>query len=169
VLAGIAQERGVTITTVFPSAPVSVVGERFQLTQVIQNLVDNAIKYSPAGAEVRVEIGAVGDRDEAAALAGRRWPEAGHIALLNPAAIANRSYAYVRVEDCGPGIERRFLPKLGGRFFRVERETGDERGGTGLGLAIVKHIVNRHRGGLLAESQPGRGSAFAAYLELAGD
>ena len=44
---------------------------------------------------------------------------------------------------------------------------GDERGGTGLGLAIVKHVVNRHRGGLLVESQPGKGSAFAAYVELA--
>ena len=46
---------------------------------------------------------------------------------------------------------------------------GDERGGTGLGLAIVKHIINRHRGGLVVESQPGRGSAFAAYVELAAD
>ncbi|MET0183100.1 MAG: ATP-binding protein, partial [Caulobacterales bacterium] len=49
----------------------------------------------------------------------------------------------------------------------VEREQGDERGGTGLGLAIVKHIMNRHRGGLMVESEPGRGSAFAAYLECA--
>jgi two-component system phosphate regulon sensor histidine kinase PhoR len=56
---------------------------------------------------------------------------------------------------------------LGERFFRVERQMGDERGGTGLGLAIVKHIMNRHRGGLVVESQPGRGSAFAAYLEMA--
>ena len=73
------------------------------------------------------------------------------------------------MEDCGPGVEQRFLPRLGERFFRVERETGDERGGTGLGLAIVKHIVNRHRGGLLVESRPGRGSAFAVYVELAGE
>jgi two-component system phosphate regulon sensor histidine kinase PhoR len=87
--------------------------------------------------------------------------------LLTPTAAANRSYAYVRVEDAGPGIARRFLPRLGERFFRVEREMGDERGGTGLGLAIVKHIINRHRGGLLVESQPGKGSAFAAYVESA--
>ena len=64
-------------------------------------------------------------------------------------------------------LYRRFLPRLGERFFRVEREMGDERGGTGLGFAIVKHIVNRHRGGLLVESQPGHGSAFAAYVESA--
>jgi two-component system phosphate regulon sensor histidine kinase PhoR len=58
---------------------------------------------------------------------------------------------------------------LGERFFRVERELGQERGGTGLGLAIVKHIINRHRGGLLVESQPGKGSAFAAYVESVGE
>jgi two-component system phosphate regulon sensor histidine kinase PhoR len=110
-----------------------------------------------------------GDRDEVVAQAGRRWEEAARAALLAPAAAANRSYAYVRVEDSGPGIARRFLPRLGERFFRVERELGDERGGTGLGLAIVKHIVNRHRGGFLVESLPGRGSAFAAYFELAGE
>src|SRR5690606_7057894 len=105
--------------------------------------------------------------DETAALAGRRWEEAGRFAFLTPSSAANLSYAYIRVEDGGPGIARRFLPRLGERFFRVEREMGDERGGTGLGLAIVKHIINRHRGGFLVESQPGRGSAFAAYVELA--
>ena len=108
-----------------------------------------------------------GDREETIALAGRRWDEAGRVSLLTPTAAANRSYAYIRVEDAGPGVARRFLPRLGERFFRVEREMGDERGGTGLGLAIVKHIINRHRGGLLVESQTGRGSAFVAYVELA--
>lgn len=168
-LAGVAKERGVSIRLVAPEGRVTVVGERFQLAQVVQNLVDNAVKYSPSGSEVVVEIGASGDREEVVAQAGRRWDEAGHVALLTPAAAANRSYAYVRVEDSGAGISRRFLPRLGERFFRVERETGDKRGGTGLGLAIVKHIVNRHRGGFLVESQPGRGAAFAAYVESVGE
>jgi two-component system phosphate regulon sensor histidine kinase PhoR len=149
--------------------PVRVVGERFQLAQVVQNLIDNAIKYSPENGEVRIEIGASGDREEVIAKAGRRWDDAGRITLLGPASAANRSYAFVRVEDEGPGIPRVYLPRLGERFFRVEREQGNEKGGTGLGLAIVKHIVNRHRGGLLVESQPGRGTAFAAYVELAGE
>jgi len=168
-LSGVAKERGVAIRLNAPSKPVTVVGERFQLAQVVQNLIDNAVKYTPEGGEVMVEIGVSGDREETIAQAGRRWQEAGHGALLTPTAAANRSYSYVRVEDAGPGISRRFLPRLGERFFRVERELGDERGGTGLGLAIVKHIVNRHRGGLLVESQPGRGSAFAAYVESAGE
>jgi two-component system phosphate regulon sensor histidine kinase PhoR len=168
-LAPVAKERSVSIRIAAPPGPVTVVGERFQLAQVVQNLVDNAVKYTPADGEVVVEIGASGDREEVVAEAGRRWEEAGRVALLTPAAAANRSYAFVRVEDSGPGISRRFLPRLGERFFRIEREMGDERGGTGLGLAIVKHIVNRHRGGLLVESQPGRGSAFTAYVESAGE
>ena len=166
---GIAKERNVRLALSAPEKPVRVVGERFQLAQVIQNLVDNAGKYSTEGGEVAVEVGASGDREEIMASAGRRWEDAGRIALLTPAAVANKSYAYVRVEDRGAGIPRLYLPRLGERFFRVERESGDERGGTGLGLAIVKHIVNRHRGGLMVESEPGRGTAFVAYVELAGE
>lgn len=166
-LAPVLRERKVKLDVRAPDTPVRVVGERFQLAQVVQNLVDNAVKYTPDGGTVTIDVAPSGDREEVTAQAGRRWEEAGRIVLLTPAAAANRSYAFVRVEDSGPGISRRFLPRLGERFFRVERELGDERGGTGLGLAIVKHIVNRHRGGLLVESQPGRGSAFAAYVELA--
>lgn len=168
-LGELAREKGVTLRFAPPSAPLRVVGERFQLAQVAQNLIDNAIKYTPAGQTVTIEVGGAGDRDEAMVRAGRCWEEAGRISLLTPAAAANRSYAYIRVEDAGPGIDARFLPRLGERFFRVERELGDERGGTGLGLAIVKHIVKRHRGGLMVESQPGRGSAFFAYVESAGE
>lgn len=166
-LAPVLRDRNVKLDLRVPGKPVRVVGERFQLAQVVQNLVDNAVKYTPDGGSVSLEVGPSGDREEVSARAGRRWEEAGRVALLTPAAAANRSYAFVRVEDSGQGISRRFLPRLGERFFRVEREMGDERGGTGLGLAIVKHIVNRHRGGFLVESQPGRGSAFAAYVELA--
>lgn len=166
-LAPVLKERNVRLELRVPDQPVRVVGERFQLAQVVQNLVDNAVKYTPDGGVVTVEVAASGDREEVSSQSGRRWDEAGRIALLTPAAAANRSYAFVRVEDSGPGVARRFLPRLGERFFRVEREMGAERGGTGLGLAIVKHIINRHRGGFLIESQPGRGSAFAAYVELA--
>lgn len=168
-MAEVLREKDVTLDLRLPENPVRVVGERFQLAQVAQNLIDNAVKYSQPGQSVLVEVGAGGDREEVIAHVGRRWSEAGRVALLTPAAAANRSYAFVRVEDSGKGIEQRFLPRLGERFFRVEREMGDERGGTGLGLAIVKHIVNRHRGGLLVESQPGRGTALAAYVELAGE
>ena len=164
-LAATAHERGVTLDCRAPQGAVYVIGERFQLAQVVQNLVDNAIKYSKPGGVVKVELGE-GEREQIAADAGRRWPESASVALLAPS-VAGRTYAFVRVEDAGPGIERRFLARLGQRFFRVERELGQEKGGIGLGLAIVKHILNRHRGGLLVQSQPGRGSAFVAYVERA--
>jgi len=166
-LATVANERSVAIDLNLPPTPVPVIGDRFQLTQVVENLVDNALKYTPAGGKVVVSVAAAGDRDEVMAKAGRQWLDAGRIIVQSPGPAANRSYAYVRVEDTGPGIARRFLPRLGERFFRVEREEGADKGGTGLGLAIVKHIINRHRGGFLVESQPGRGSAFVAFVELA--
>jgi two-component system phosphate regulon sensor histidine kinase PhoR len=167
-MTGMAQERGVALRVEAPDRPVMVAGERFQLAQVVQNLIDNAIKYSPAGEAVTVEVAVAGDREAAAAIA-RRWEEAGRAAILTPASAPGRAYAFVRVEDRGSGIAKRFLPRLGERFFRVERELGAERGGTGLGLAIVKHILNRHRGGFLVESQVGRGSAFVVYVEVAAD
>lgn len=168
-LGPVVAERNVRIKLIAPETPVSVVGERFQLAQVIQNLVDNAAKYTEPGGEVVVEIAENGDREDTIARAGRRWDNAGRVAIMTPTSAANVSYAFVRVEDSGQGIQEHFLPRLAERFFRVERELGNERGGTGLGLAIVKHIINRHRGGFLVESQPGRGSAFAIYVELAGE
>ncbi|HYD72062.1 MAG TPA: ATP-binding protein [Candidatus Binatia bacterium] len=165
-IGAVAAERKVRLQLDAPQRPVRVVGERFQLTQVIQNLVDNAIKYSAEGGEVRIEIGTSGDREDVMAQAGRRWDEAGRIALLTPAAAANRSYAYVRVEDAGPGVPRHYLPRLGERFFRVERDQGQEKGGTGLGLAIVKHIIHRHRGVMTIDSVVGKGSVFSVYLPI---
>ena len=72
----------------------------------------------------------------------------------------------LRVTDAGPGIERQYLPRLSERFYRVDPGRG-LRPGTGLGLAIVKHVVQRHRGELLVESEPGRGSAFGVVLPMA--
>lgn len=164
---GVAAEKNVAIAFEEPEGAAIVVGHRFQLVQVVQNLVDNALKYSKPGSVVTVEVGHAESQEDAAERAGRRWGEdVGRIALVTPAAVAGRAYAFVRVADSGPGIARHFLPRLGARFFRVEREMGDEKGGTGLGLAIVKHIVNRHRGGLVVESAPGKGSAFGAYVEM---
>lgn len=167
-MATVARGRGVTVELVSEAAAHHVTGDRFQLTQVAQNLIDNAVKYSNPDGVVTVEIGVADGREAAADMAARRWPEASRISLLTPGAPASRRYVYLRVSDQGPGIPRRHLPRLSERFFRVERDQqAVEREGTGLGLAIVKHIVNRHRGGFAVESEPGRGSAFAIYLEQA--
>jgi two-component system phosphate regulon sensor histidine kinase PhoR len=68
------------------------------------------------------------------------------------------------VEDDGPGIPKADLPRLTERFYRVDKGRARQTGGTGLGLAIVKHIVNRHRGQLIIESDPGHGATFKVWL-----
>jgi two-component system phosphate regulon sensor histidine kinase PhoR len=120
-------------------------GDENQLTQVFQNLVDNAIKYGRAGTEVRVEAGPA---DHARGRPSRR---------------ARRGVA-VAVIDRGEGIPRKHIPRLTERFYRVDTARSRELGGTGLGLAIVKHIVNRHRGQFEIDSTPGEGSRFTVHL-----
>jgi two-component system phosphate regulon sensor histidine kinase PhoR len=70
----------------------------------------------------------------------------------------------VTVSDDGPGIPREHVHRLTERFYRVSAASSRNKGGTGLGLAIVKHILNRHGGRLEITSEPGRGSAFTAWL-----
>jgi two-component system phosphate regulon sensor histidine kinase PhoR len=138
--------------------------DRDEIVQVIQNLVDNGIKYSTAGQVVEVSIRRGLTLDAAP---GPRTEGAARMSLLTPDREAGVLYAAVTVRDHGPGMAREHLPRLTERFYRVEgQKSGGERPGTGLGLAIVKHIVNRHRGGLVVESAPGEGAAFTAYFPM---
>ncbi|HEY6865596.1 MAG TPA: phosphate regulon sensor histidine kinase PhoR [Burkholderiales bacterium] len=107
-------------------------GAENELASAFGNLASNAVRYTPAGGEVR--------------LVWRASPEGATFA----------------VEDTGLGIEREHLPRLTERFYRVDRGRSRESGGTGLGLAIVKHALARHQGALEIVSEPGRGSRFAA-------
>ncbi len=141
-----------------------VVGDRDQIIQVVQNLVDNGVKYAGSGGTVTVEIIAGLTAEEAAAPCN---PSAARLSLLSPDRTPTGRYAIFRVGDSGPGIAREHLPRLSARFYRVEGQKSGERAGTGLGLAIVKHIVNRHRGGLCVESSEGEGSTFTAYFPMA--
>ncbi len=115
-------------------------GDRDEIVQVFQNLVQNAIKYGKPGGRIDVRL------SREAAGSGR------------PA----RFIAAVR--DDGPGIAPQHLPRLTERFYRVSAAASREKGGTGLGLAIVKHILNRHRGELAVTSRVGEGSTFAVVL-----
>lgn len=126
----------------------AVQGEASQLTQVFQNLIDNALKYGTAGTSVTVKAGAVSN-----ARAVGRHGDARAVA--------------VSVIDRGEGIPREHIPRLTERFYRVDKARSRELGGTGLGLAIVKHIVSRHRGRLEIASEPGEGSRFTVYLPRA--
>lgn len=109
-----------------------------RIARAVVNLLDNAIKHSPAGSRVRVECRAVGSHVEFA------------------------------VADRGCGIEPHHLPRLFERFYRVDRARSRRDGGTGLGLAIVKHIVQAHGGHVAVESRPGEGSRFSFRIPAAG-
>jgi len=154
------EERAVTIRVAVDPDVGSVTGDRDQLVQVIQNLVDNAVKYTPPGGCVRVSL------HYAASPEAARAPSRTGVglSLLSPDAGDGQAYIVLRVTDEGPGIARQHLPRLSERFYRVE---GQRSGGTGLGLAIVKHVVNRHRGGVIVESAEGEGSTFSVYLPVA--
>jgi two-component system phosphate regulon sensor histidine kinase PhoR len=108
--------------------------DRRALEQVLVNLLDNAIKYCPEGAAVLV----------------RARPEA--------------ELVRIAVDDNGPGIEPRHLPRLFERFYRVDAGRSRELGGTGLGLSIVKHLVEAMGGRVSVESTPGSGTSFAFTL-----
>ncbi len=144
-----AKARGVAVAIEAADGLPSVLGDGDQLTQVFQNLVDNAIKYGRTDSTVRVSA----RRAERVPEPLRRSAAAGVVA--------------VAVSDEGEGIAREHLPRLTERFYRVDAARSRELGGTGLGLAIVKHIVNRHRGTLAVDSTPGRGSTFTVHLPAA--
>jgi two-component system, OmpR family, phosphate regulon sensor histidine kinase PhoR len=137
----IAEEAGIGLT--FEAAPMHcrVRGERDELVQVFQNLVQNAIKYGRSGGRVGVKIG--------------REPD--------PLGAAGR--VTIEISDDGPGIAEEHLPRLTERFYRVDVAASRDKGGTGLGLAIVKHVLNRHHGQLRIRSRVGVGSTFTVLLD----
>jgi two-component system phosphate regulon sensor histidine kinase PhoR len=115
-----------------------VAGNLTELHSALGNLVTNAVRYTPAGG--RVEL---------------RWTR------------REDGTGLFEVQDNGPGIAREHLARLTERFYRVDSGRSRETGGTGLGLAIVKHVIQRHGGEILIESEPGKGSVFALTLPAA--
>ncbi len=142
ILSEAAGRKGVRIAAeVAPDVP-SAQADGDRVRQVLINLVDNGIKYTPSGGRVTVRA--------------RRGsgPQADMIELA--------------VEDSGVGVPANDLPRLTERFFRVDKARSRELGGTGLGLAIVKHIVHGHGGVLHIASAVGEGTTVTAYLPAAG-
>jgi two-component system phosphate regulon sensor histidine kinase PhoR len=146
-----AAARGMRIEIAAGDKAPPVVGDPEEIAQVLQNLVDNALKYGRPDTAVEIMVGRV----------VRVLPSRGRRAAVPQPAVA------IRVRDQGPGIAREHLPRLTQRFYRVDTARSRAAGGTGLGLAIVKHIVNRHRGALEIESELGRGSTFTVFFPVA--
>lgn len=161
-----AAQRRIRLRLEAPETLPYVVGDEDQLTQVFQNLVSNAIKYTREDTDVTVTV-ALAD-GAAVGFAGLPAP-AGAAAKDKRVVRSGTAMVSVSVRDHGDGIARTHLPRLTERFYRVDAARSRAMGGTGLGLAIVKHILNRHRGRLTIESEVGVGSAFTVYLPAVGE
>ncbi|MCW5695966.1 MAG: PAS domain-containing protein [Bauldia sp.] len=135
-MAPVAAENEIRIEAELPDGEVLVTGDRDELVQVFDNLVENACKYGRAGGRVVVRLDAA----------------------------EHRGPATVSVIDFGPGIAPEHVPRLTERFYRVDADDSRRHRGTGLGLAIVKHIATRHRARLQIESTPGQGARFSIYF-----
>ncbi|PWC89132.1 alkaline phosphatase [Azospirillum sp. TSH100] len=160
-----AAERRIRLRLEAPEDLPPVVGDEDQLTQVFQNLVSNAIKYTREDTNVTVTVALV----DGAAVGFTGLPAPGGAPKDKRAGRGGTAMVSVSVRDRGDGIARTHLPRLTERFYRVDAARSRAMGGTGLGLAIVKHILNRHRGRLTIESEVGVGSAFTAYLPAVGE
>ncbi len=140
----LATDRKVDIRVALPDQPVIVAGDRDELTRVFENLTENALKYGASGKHV-------------------------DIAFAQAAARDGSVDAVVTIRDYGPGIAAEHIPRLTERFYRVDVKQSRAEGGTGLGLALAKHILSRHRGRLVIESEVGKGATFTARLPLRSD
>ncbi|TMG94539.1 MAG: phosphate regulon sensor histidine kinase PhoR [Betaproteobacteria bacterium] len=114
----------------------TLLGSREELASAFGNLVSNAVRYTPEGGRIALEWRITGDGGE------------------------------FTVADSGIGIASEHLPRLTERFYRVDRSRSRATGGTGLGLAIVKHVLIRHQGELIIDSEAGKGSRFTVRLPL---
>jgi two-component system phosphate regulon sensor histidine kinase PhoR len=137
-LGPLARENSVAIERDFANGPLNVPGDRDELFQVFENLLENACKYGQSGGRVVVTIAHSDD-----------GPEPG---------------IDVTIRDFGPGIPEEHIPRITERFYRVDVENSRTQKGTGLGLSIVKHILTRHNARLSIKSEVGNGAAFTVHL-----
>jgi len=114
-----------------------VLGDADRLSQVLDNLLDNAIRYSPEGSTITVEVRQNGSECECS------------------------------VHDCGPGIPQKHLPMIFERFYRADASRNRQTGGAGLGLAIARALVSAQGGRICAESVEGEGTTLRFYLPRA--
>ena len=138
VMDGLVSEAGRTVEVMNEvSGDASVMADTTGLSQILQNLLDNAIKYAP---------------------------EDGHVWVR---AMPSNDVVRIEVQDDGPGIEPRHRQRVFERFYRIDPGRSRQLGGTGLGLSIVKHLAERMGGSVGVDAAPERGSLFWVELPRA--
>jgi len=163
----LAADKSVSLDVDMQVSEVPITAKWDEIAQVVQNLVSNAIKYSPKEGRVLIDIGVAPSMSEGGRVASEPKSGATRSTLLQPRASSEAPAAWIRVTDEGQGIARQHISRLGERFYRADESRGGEIEGTGLGLAIVKHILARHRGGLAVSSLEGDGAVFGVWLPVA--
>ena len=128
------EKHGIDLQIALPGEPIRVYGDRARIEQVVINVMTNAVRYTPSGGTVTMEL----DRTE--------------------------TMAEVRVRDTGIGIPEEDLPHIFDRFYRVDKARSRAMGGTGLGLSIAYEIVKRHEGQIRIESKVGEGTTVHICL-----
>ncbi len=131
----LAGERGVVLSRESESG-LLVEGDRDQLRQLVLILLDNALRYTPAGGSVAGSVSRAGD------------------------------WATIRVADTGIGIDQDVVDRIFDRFYRADEARNRDSGGAGLGLAIAKQLVEEHGGRIAVESTPGKGTTFTVRLPM---
>lgn len=145
------KQKNITLTVKLNDNLPPTKGDDDELAQVVRNLLGNAIKYSNPDTEIVVTVKLTSN-----------MPDDPNFRNLTRAICFS-------VRDQGEGIPKEHIPRLTERFYRVDTARTRKVGGTGLGLAIVKHVLNRHHGALVIESEVGEGSLFSVYLPLYDD
>jgi signal transduction histidine kinase len=130
----VADRKGLTVAHVLPDAPTFVTADKARVNQVLDNLIGNAMKFSPDGGEISITMREVGNEVQ------------------------------IVISDQGIGVPKDKQERIFERFYQVDGTVRRRFGGTGVGLAIVKRIVDAHRGKIWVESEEGRGSSFFVSL-----
>ena len=134
---GTCRSKTISIELILTGEQLNVYADMEQIQQVLYNLIDNAIKFSPANSTITIETTLKNER------------------------------IFVSVKDKGCGISKENLPKIWDRFYKIDSSRGRDRKGTGLGLAIVKEIINSHHQNINVISTEGVGTEFIFTLERA--
>jgi signal transduction histidine kinase len=165
-----AKEKGIALTTQIPENIPPVLADPDRLTEVLFNLLDNAMKFTRDGAiRVSVEPRPSFEHAEEAPVRGQLESQDNDRPqfLYVPSGASPVGCVVLMVEDTGLGIPPEELPRVTERFFQGEKKTEDREKGSGLGLAIVKHLVKLMGGQLSIQSQESRGTTVKVMLPMA--